>query len=34
MAHSEALGTVHEVDLQMARIRYRERGEGPPVLFG
>lgn len=33
MARSEALGTIHEVDLQAGRIRYRERGQGPPVVF-
>jgi pimeloyl-ACP methyl ester carboxylesterase len=33
MARSDALGTVHEVELPMGRIRYRERGEGPPVVF-
>ena len=33
MARSVALGTVHEVELPMGRIRYRERGEGPPVVF-
>src|SRR5919197_4044419 len=33
MARSQALGTVHEVDLQVGRIRYRERGQGPPVVF-
>jgi pimeloyl-ACP methyl ester carboxylesterase len=33
MARSAELGTVHEVTLPTARIRYRERGEGPPVVF-
>lgn len=33
MARSEALGTVREVDLPAGRIRYRERGEGPPVVY-
>jgi len=33
MARTDALGTVHEVELPMGRIRYRERGEGPPVVF-
>jgi pimeloyl-ACP methyl ester carboxylesterase len=33
MARSEALGTVHEVRLPAGRIRYHERGQGPPVLF-
>ncbi|MQA63646.1 MAG: alpha/beta fold hydrolase [Actinophytocola sp.] len=33
MAISEELGTVHEARLTSARIRYRERGEGPPVVF-
>jgi pimeloyl-ACP methyl ester carboxylesterase len=33
MARSEALGAFHEVDLPQGRIRYRERGDGPPVLF-
>jgi pimeloyl-ACP methyl ester carboxylesterase len=33
MARSETLGTVHEVTLTAGRIRYRERGQGPPVVF-
>jgi pimeloyl-ACP methyl ester carboxylesterase len=33
MAHSQALGTVHEVDLPAGRIRYHRRGQGPPVVF-
>jgi pimeloyl-ACP methyl ester carboxylesterase len=33
MSRSDALGQVHEVDLPSARIRYRDRGEGPPVVF-
>jgi pimeloyl-ACP methyl ester carboxylesterase len=33
MARTDALGTVHEVELPAGRIRYRERGEGPPVVF-
>jgi pimeloyl-ACP methyl ester carboxylesterase len=33
MARSETLGTVHEVDLPMGRIRYHQRGQGPPVVF-
>ena len=33
MATSEALGQVSEVDLSAGRIRYRERGDGPPVVF-
>jgi len=33
MARSEALGTVHEVTLPAGRVRYRERGEGPPVVY-
>jgi len=33
MARTDALGTVHEVELPMGRIRYRERGEGPVVVF-
>ena len=33
MARSEALGIVHEVDLPAGRICYRERGEGPPVVY-
>jgi pimeloyl-ACP methyl ester carboxylesterase len=33
MAHSEALGTVHEVALPAGTIHYRERGAGPPVVF-
>lgn len=33
MAISEELGTVHEAALRSARIRYRERGAGPPVVF-
>ena len=33
MARTDTLGAVHEVGLPMGRIRYRERGEGPPVVF-
>ena len=33
MAKSDALGTEHVVDLQQGPIAYRERGEGPPVVF-
>jgi pimeloyl-ACP methyl ester carboxylesterase len=33
MSRSEALGPMNEVDLSARRIRYRERGEGPPVVF-
>jgi pimeloyl-ACP methyl ester carboxylesterase len=33
MAESAALGTAREVELPQARIRFRERGAGPPVVF-
>jgi pimeloyl-ACP methyl ester carboxylesterase len=33
MARSTALGSVHEVNLPCGTIRYRQRGDGPPVLF-
>jgi pimeloyl-ACP methyl ester carboxylesterase len=33
MARSETLGSVHEVTLPAGRIRYHQRGQGPPVLF-
>ncbi len=33
MSVSEELGTTHEVQLATGRIRYRERGDGPPVVF-
>jgi pimeloyl-ACP methyl ester carboxylesterase len=33
MARSTALGQVHEINLPSARIRYRERGDGPPIVF-
>jgi pimeloyl-ACP methyl ester carboxylesterase len=33
MAHSQALGAVHEVSLPAGRIRYHQRGQGPPVLL-
>jgi pimeloyl-ACP methyl ester carboxylesterase len=33
MASNEALGTEHEVDLTGGRVRYRDRGEGPVVVF-
>lgn len=33
MAHDAGLGPAHEVDLPMGRVRYHERGAGPPVLF-
>lgn len=33
MARSAELGEVHLAQLPSAQIRYRERGEGPPVVF-
>jgi pimeloyl-ACP methyl ester carboxylesterase len=33
MAVSASLGLQHEVDLPRGRVRYRERGDGPPVVF-
>lgn len=33
MASDEALGSEHEVTCSGGRLRYRERGEGPPVVF-
>jgi pimeloyl-ACP methyl ester carboxylesterase len=33
MARSQTLGTVHEVTLPTGRIRYHQRGQGPPVVF-
>ena len=33
MPRSQSLGAVREVQLPAARIRYRERGDGPPVVF-
>ncbi|KZB86750.1 alpha/beta fold hydrolase [Amycolatopsis regifaucium] len=33
MTITDLLGETHEVDLGDARIRYRDRGEGPPVVF-
>ena len=33
MARSEALGPVRDVDLPSGTVRYRERGQGPPVVF-
>lgn len=33
MTTSDLLGEVHEADIGSARIRYRDRGEGPPVVF-
>jgi len=33
MSRSGELGSVHEVDLPGGRIRYRDRGDGPPVVF-
>jgi pimeloyl-ACP methyl ester carboxylesterase len=33
MARSLALGQLHEIDLPSATLRYRERGEGPPVVL-
>jgi pimeloyl-ACP methyl ester carboxylesterase len=33
MARSESLGTRHEVALPAGRIRYRQCGEGPPVVY-
>jgi len=33
MASHQDLGAVHEVELSGGRIRYHERGDGPPVVF-
>jgi pimeloyl-ACP methyl ester carboxylesterase len=33
MSVSESLGTQHEVRLPQGTIRYRERGDGPPIVF-
>src|SRR3954471_14258344 len=33
MAISESLGRQHEVKLSQGTIRYRERGEGEPIVF-
>ncbi|MFI9451328.1 alpha/beta fold hydrolase [Amycolatopsis sp. NPDC052450] len=33
MTTSDLLGEVHMADLGSARVRYRDRGEGPPVVF-
>ncbi|GDY30840.1 alpha/beta fold hydrolase [Gandjariella thermophila] len=33
MAISESLGAQQEIDLPRGRLRYRDRGEGPPVVF-
>lgn len=33
MAISSSLGEQHEVDLPQGRVRYRERGSGPPLVF-
>jgi pimeloyl-ACP methyl ester carboxylesterase len=33
MPDTDAMGTVREIDLGSTRIRYRERGDGPPVVF-
>jgi len=33
MADSANLGTAHTIDLPSGRIAYRERGDGPPVVF-
>ena len=33
MSGSEALGAPHEVDLSIGRLRYRERGDGPPIVL-
>jgi pimeloyl-ACP methyl ester carboxylesterase len=33
MARSEALGPARQVDLPSGTVRYRERGDGPPVVF-
>lgn len=33
MASETELGTVHEVEVGTARVRYREQGEGPTVVF-
>ena len=33
MSSRTGLGTVHEIELSGGRIRYHERGSGPPVVF-
>ena len=33
MSQSPALGAVHEIELSQGTLRYRETGEGPPLLF-
>jgi len=33
MARSEALGQVREINLPSATVRYRERGQGPAIVF-
>ena len=33
MSHSSELGTLREIDLPQGTLRYRERGEGPPLVF-
>lgn len=33
MAENQDLGADHEVELSSGRLRYRERGQGPPVVF-
>ena len=33
MATSANLGTAHTIDLPTGRLAYRERGDGPPVVF-
>jgi pimeloyl-ACP methyl ester carboxylesterase len=33
MARSETLGELRETNLPSATVRYRERGEGPPIVF-
>ncbi|MBD0322528.1 MAG: alpha/beta fold hydrolase, partial [Aldersonia sp.] len=33
MATNTALGPAHEVELSGARIRYHDRGDGPPIVF-
>src|SRR3954454_18378020 len=33
MSISEALGEQHEVNLPQGTIRYRDRGQGPPIVF-
>jgi hypothetical protein len=33
MSISEALGEKRRVELPQGTIRYRERGDGPPIVF-